>query len=221
MGARTIFIGDVHGCYAELDTMLDKLALCPGKDHLIYLGDLINKGPSSLRVLELAARYPARFILGNHELAFLRAVKTGTIPSKASLLQVFREIQGELPRWIPFLEAFKPFIVTKKYLAVHAGIRPDLHPRETPIHQLCTLRTWDGLGKDLQNEQNPPWYSFYRDPKPIFYGHWAKKGLNLRHNSFGLDSGCVYGKSLSAYILEERRIVSVPARKAYCAIDVT
>jgi hypothetical protein len=109
---------------------------------------------------------------------------------------------------------------TRKYLAVHAGIRPDFLPRETPIHQLCTVRTWDGLGKDLQNEQNPPWYSFYHDKKPIFDGYWAKRGLNLRHNSIGLDSGCVYGESLSAYILEEKRIVSVPARRSYCAIDL-
>lgn len=73
--ARTILIGDVHGCLSELQGLLSQCLLRPG-DQLIFMGDLIQKGPDSAGVLRLVQSlrqtYTVRLLLGNHEEKFLR-----------------------------------------------------------------------------------------------------------------------------------------------------
>ncbi|KAE8386343.1 Metallo-dependent phosphatase-like protein [Aspergillus alliaceus] len=64
---RLIFIGDVHGCKVELGRLLEETSFNPDADHLIFTGDMINKGPDSLGVVELARQYSASCVRGNHE----------------------------------------------------------------------------------------------------------------------------------------------------------
>jgi predicted phosphodiesterase len=71
---RTIAIGDVHGCADELEELLEALNLKPG-DRVIQLGDLVNRGPDSRRVIQLARTYKIEAILGNHELRLLTALR--------------------------------------------------------------------------------------------------------------------------------------------------
>lgn len=71
---------------------------------------------------------------------------------------------------------------------------------------------------------NPPsnnlaWFEFYRGPKLFVFGHWAQLGGIVRENVVGLDTGCVYGKKLSALILPDREIITVKAKSNYCPID--
>ncbi|KAE8152023.1 hypothetical protein BDV25DRAFT_128318 [Aspergillus avenaceus] len=66
-GKRLIFIGDVHGCKIELDKLLEEVDFNPENDHLIFAGDMINKGPDSLGVVDLAREYSASCVRGNHE----------------------------------------------------------------------------------------------------------------------------------------------------------
>ncbi|KAB8074341.1 Metallo-dependent phosphatase-like protein [Aspergillus leporis] len=66
-GKRLIFIGDVHGCRVELERLLEEVSFNPDTDHLIFTGDLINKGPDSLGVVDLARKYSASCVRGNHE----------------------------------------------------------------------------------------------------------------------------------------------------------
>ena len=64
----------------------------------------------------------------------------------------------------------------------------------------------------------PPWFDFYTDDKLVVFGHWAAQEGVVRENAIGLDTGCVYGKKLTALVLPERELVSVKARKQYCEI---
>ena len=64
---RTLVIGDVHGCSRELDDLIEKLEYNPKSDELIFIGDLINKGPDSKGVFERYQSWNAKAILGNHE----------------------------------------------------------------------------------------------------------------------------------------------------------
>ncbi|KAB8213948.1 Metallo-dependent phosphatase-like protein [Aspergillus novoparasiticus] len=66
-GRRLIFIGDVHGCKDELERLLEETSFNPDTDHLIFTGDMINKGPDSLGVVDLAREYSASCVRGNHE----------------------------------------------------------------------------------------------------------------------------------------------------------
>ena len=145
--------------------------------------------------------------MGNHEHEYLRhrdspAALPGALPSA-----------GDHPA--PLGTAAPLFIEDDRFLAVHAGLQPGRHPRDTRAGILLNIRTWDGEGADLGHPANPPWYDFYRGNRPVFYGHWARRGLNLRWNTFGLDSGCVYGRALSAYVLETGELVQVPAARVY------
>src|ERR1017187_741745 len=75
MNGRFIAIGDIHGCHAEFAELLDRLALAKD-DRLILLGDLINRGPDSIKVIDLARATNAIPLLGNHELRLLNYRRT-------------------------------------------------------------------------------------------------------------------------------------------------
>ena len=76
MNGRLIAIGDIHGCHAEFAELLSQLALTR-EDRLILLGDLVNRGPDSCKVIDLARACRATALLGNHELRLLKYRKTG------------------------------------------------------------------------------------------------------------------------------------------------
>lgn len=203
---RTIFIGDVHGCLKELELMVDKLQI-QRNDRVIMLGDLINRGPDPAGVVAFVYENGFECLLGNHEEEYLHHFR-GMEPYRS----LHNSIGSQKHEWIKNLPLW---IETDDFLAVHAGLKPNTNPANTERRILITIRTWDGKGKDLKNPDNPPWYEFYHDRKPVFYGHWARKGLNLRDNTFGLDSGCVYGRMLSAYILESSQLVQIPATRVH------
>ncbi|PKY06387.1 Metallo-dependent phosphatase [Aspergillus campestris IBT 28561] len=80
---RLVFVGDVHGCRDELEQLLQKVSFDPNNDHLILTGDLINKGPDSLGAVDLARRYSASCVRGNHEDRILRLRRKLFSPSGA------------------------------------------------------------------------------------------------------------------------------------------
>lgn len=202
---RTIFIGDVHGCLKELTKMIDKIKP-KKKDRVILLGDLINRGPDPVGVVKYVYENDFECLMGNHEYEYLHLYK-----KNAYYKQLYKELGKKLHNWI---KKRPLWIEEKNFLAVHAGIAPDKPLKKTKPTTLLFIRTWDQDKKGLSTS-GIPWYRFYKGEKPIIYGHWARKGLNIRHNTIGLDSGCVYGKFLSAYILEENKILQVQSEKVY------
>ncbi len=204
--SRTIFIGDVHGCYYELQQMLKQLKYSQ-KDRVIFLGDIINRGPAPLSVVRHIAQRGHECVLGNHENHYLLYST-----SYAPYIHFRKQLGPDLHNW---LENLPPYIESENFIAVHAGLQPNKKLAESDLNIILNIRTWDGEGINLSNYSNPPWYEFYHKKRPVFYGHWAKKGLNLRGNTFGLDSACVYGGALSAYVLETHQLIQVKAKKCY------
>src|SRR3954471_18876122 len=76
MTGRLIAIGDIHGCHVEFAELLAKLALTKD-DRVILLGDLINRGPDSCKVIDLARQHATVSLLGNHELRLLKFKRSG------------------------------------------------------------------------------------------------------------------------------------------------
>src|SRR4026207_24873 len=76
MNGRLIAIGDIHGCHVEFSELLARLELAK-EDRLILLGDLVNRGPDSNKVLDLAREHRAIALLGNHELRLLKYRRSG------------------------------------------------------------------------------------------------------------------------------------------------
>ncbi|MBW7858168.1 MAG: metallophosphoesterase [Leptonema sp. (in: Bacteria)] len=203
---RTIMIGDVHGCLDELQLLVRQLKLSK-EDRVIMLGDLINRGPDSVGCVDFVASNGFDCLLGNHEDEYLNEFESNEkfAHLRKSLGDFLHQFITKRPLWIE----------TPNYLCVHAGLKPGVKPAIEDRHYLLNIRTWDGIGVDIKTPTNKAWYEFHTGKRPVFYGHWARKGLNLRSNTFGLDSGCVYGKALSAYIFEEKKLVQQPAKRTY------
>lgn len=207
---RTIIIGDVHGCYHEFQDLLKKVNFRQGRDHLYLTGDIINRGPQSKEVFLLSQKLEAKIVLGNHELFLLK--RSSSRNPNFTWTQDIKEEFGEIyPQLIQSIKSWPHYIETKDFILVHGGLSPIHSLAETEPELLVTIRTWDGRGQDLQSKDNPPWFDFYKGSKLVVFGHWARMEGIVRENVIGLDTGCVYGKHLSALIFPGRTIIRVPA----------
>lgn len=225
-GQRVYAIGDVHG---RLD-LLDQLLVRIGDDldgtamdecALIFLGDLIDRGPDSASVIERVhalhrAMPGTRVLTGNHEEVFVRALdgdeaamrffcKIGgreTILSYGISEESYRTLEysaliTELQRLVPahhrrFLRQFEDMIVIGDYAFVHAGVRPGVPLQDQEESDLRWIR--DGF---LDHGG-----AFERI---IVHGHTITPTIDVRHNRIGIDTGAYAGGPLSALALEGDR----------------
>ena len=205
MNRRTIFIVDVHGCLEELQILLDRLRPT-SLDRMIFLGDLVNKGPDSVGVVRLVCAQNWECVQGNHDAYFVKNSMARTD---------FREWKQQLGREAFQWLADRPlFLEEDRFIAVHAGLEPGVPPSATSPKILQNLRMWP-LGS---KEGRRPWHHYYSGSRWVFYGHWAGQGLHRNGRTLGLDSGCVYGRELSAFVLETETVVQVKARRVYEAV---
>lgn len=216
MSSRTFFVGDVHGCNDELGALL-KEAGWTTDDRLVFVGDLVAKGPDSAGVVQRAIELKALAVLGNHD-AHLLDVRAG-ISKKAHHSAVAKTLTEEqwkfldrLPLWIDLPEL--------NALVVHGGVLPNVDLSAQPRHLLLNMRSIDAEGRGTPRlEAGVPWASRWPGPRHVVFGHDAVRGLQQHPFATGLDSGCVYGKKLTGMWLPTRQLVSVPAKRAYQPID--
>ncbi len=207
MNERTIVIGDVHGCYEELQDLLRAVKATPA-DRLISVGDLISKGPDSRGVIEWAMKSKnLEVVLGNHELRLRRYWRAGTRSTeKAHDAETYRQLGDLYEPAMRYIDTWPLTVSGPGFLVVHAGFDPAEGLEWQTATTLTNLRSLpDGRA----------WYEGYRERTLAVFGHWAKRRPVVRPNAVGLDTGCVYGGSLTALILPERILISVPARRVY------
>ena len=204
-------MGDIHGCYDELVELLDKITL-GSDDRVVAVGDLTVKGPKSREVLDLFSQ-DGRFssVVGNHDVALVRHWRDEKIALKSSQAKTFAELKADDDRYFRYLASLPLLINLDSCVVVHAGLRPGIPLSEQSADDLLELRT---LGEDRTSRKGTPWYEVYEGPTALF-GHWPAPKPRVGKHAIGLDTGCVYGGELTAYILETRDFVSVPAAAAY------
>jgi diadenosine tetraphosphatase ApaH/serine/threonine PP2A family protein phosphatase len=216
--SATIVIGDVHGCVDELAALID--ACAPGRDdHIVCVGDLVAKGPDSRGVLALVRERGVRSVLGNHDAVVLyaaRALAAGErSAARASHTALARQLSAEDVEQLAALPLFLrlPELDT---LVVHAGLAPGVPLEQQDSDVLLNVRTVDAAGKpSARPNAGMLWGSVWPGPELVLFGHHASAGLQRHPHAIGLDTGCVYGGRLTAYVLPEGRFVSVPARHEY------
>jgi len=212
MAGRRIVVGDIHGCYDELMELLEKVGI-GDDDRIISVGDLITKGPKNKEVLELFMT-DARFstVIGNHDLALRRKWNGEEIELKPAQKEAHKELKAEKDAYVSFFNRMPFMIDLGTHLVVHAGVRPNVELISQTTSDMTSIRT---LGADPESDEGTPWYHVYHGEKIILFGHWPAPEPRRGRNAIGLDTGCVYGYNLTAYIIEDDEFVNVKAKKAY------
>jgi serine/threonine protein phosphatase 1 len=217
MNGRLIAIGDIHGCHQEFAELLDLLA--PGRDdRIVLLGDLVNRGPDSLRVLDLARDYRTISLLGNHELRLLKYRRTGDRKYiKETDLDTFGKLRPE--DWA-YLENM-PVTFEEPELNVvfvHGGFLPGEPWQKQPAEVVTRIQVVDDRGRPAKRANAPgapAWADLWSGPPFVVYGHTPRLEVYKLKWSAGIDTSCALGGSLTAYVLPERRFVQVKARRRY------
>ena len=234
---RTIIIGDVHGCRIELEALLDRVGFTSG-DQLVFVGDLVARGPDSLGVLDVARRTGAIVVRGNHEQKLLdwRNARTAWMRGEAAAKPPIGSMHRDLARSLrptdwTLLETSPVFVDLPEHgvRVVHAGLIPGVaFDRQLP-QTLMRIRTVRVAGPKRGKTANVLWGARYVGPPHVMFGHNAAPGLQIHRWATGLDSGCVYGGKLTAMVLANgqkvprgiaaRRavLVSEPARRVWFA----
>lgn len=234
-----ILIGDVHGCLAELQALWQQLPLAEA-EAIVFLGDLIDKGPDSEAVLDFvqaqARQWPLVLVRGNHEAKALRAYKRGA----ALTFTPTPERLALLAQMLPFY-AFKAG--QQRCLAVHGGIYPAFWRHESALPDPYGEAQWPRRLRDQVQRflfcryVNPQGHivalghetaadhfwaeSYAGQAGTIFFGHQPfLNGVAHFAQAHGLDTGCVFGGSLSAALVwpdGQLHWQQVPAQQAYAA----
>ena len=247
-------IGDVQGCFDELESLLDKIDYDPRHDTLWFAGDLVNRGHKSLETLRFLHKHNAVIVLGNHDLHLLASAHIPRYRKhKDTLHQVMHAPDGpELLDWL----RHQPLLhhdPASGYTLIHAGLPPqwDLETAQScaaevsrmlrskryveflgemygnhPTRWSESLEGWDRLrfitncltrlrycdtnGHLALEEKGPPgsqpkhllpWFEWphrkSRDMK-ILFGHWSTLGPYDGDGVHALDTGCLWGGSLTA-----------------------
>ncbi|MBV9957618.1 MAG: metallophosphoesterase [Acidobacteria bacterium] len=212
MSRRTIVIGDIHGCFDELRDLLDRAAF-GSEDRVVAAGDLIVKGEQNREVLDLFSTDERfRAVLGNHDLALLRYWKKEKSSLKPKQKSTLAELEPQRARYYAYLNSLPLMIDLGSHVVVHAGVRPGIALEEQSAADLTELRT---LGSNRKSRVGTPWYEVYDGEQTVLFGHWPAPQPRRGPRAIGLDTGCVYGYQLTAYILETGEFVSVRAHRAY------
>jgi diadenosine tetraphosphatase ApaH/serine/threonine PP2A family protein phosphatase len=222
-GRRIYAIGDIHGRLDLLDALLgmidaDDRARGPAAaSELIFLGDLIDRGPDSYGVVErlmaLGATRPVRYLMGNHEEVLLRAMD-GDVKALRFLIRIggretllsygvsesdyrgldYDELLALARSKFPaahraFLASFEKWIEVGDYLFVHAGLRPGVAVADQSTGDLRWIRD-DFLS--------------HRDSfgKMVVHGHSISDDIDERPNRIGIDTGAFASGRLTAIGLE-------------------
>jgi serine/threonine protein phosphatase 1 len=201
---RTLIIGDIHGCYDELAALLEKFNP-ESSDRIYSLGDIINRGPFSEKCIGLVKEMNIVTVMGNHEHWYVR-----NWPFEDDSVTSFNFRRLEIDQHLEWMKSLPYYIITDEFIIVHAGFDPSIAFKDNSHEALVSVRMLSHTGA--------PWFDGYYGSKHIYFGHWAKLGLMFGRYVTSLDTGCVYGNVLTGYIIEENRLIQVPAKKVYHSI---
>jgi hypothetical protein len=209
---QTLVIGDIHGCYVELQALLEKAGLSE-TDSILAVGDIVDRGPETPQVLNFFQQTPnVRTLMGNHERKHVRAARHEV---KLSMSQVIsREQLGPAyPAALDWMGALPLYIELPEAVLAHGYLEPGLPLDQQNPSVLCGTMGGD---KILRERYDRPWYELYTGDKPVIVGHYnyshSDRPFIHQDKIFGLDTDCVTGHVLTGLLLPSFQFVSVPSR---------
>lgn len=227
LGERAYAIGDIHGCLSETRALLHKIKRDndyrdEAKTYLVFLGDLIDRGPASKGVIELLLNFPYEFaeplfIMGNHEEMMVRGLmgerellpnwlQYGGYACAESYGVSKNELIGQQPeilehilrsaipkKHVEFLAGFLDYVQFGDFLFTHAGIRPGVPLPQQSSRELRWIRG--------------PFLNFKGDHGVmVVHGHTICDEIEIKGNRIGIDTGAYKTGRLSAICIEEEHL---------------
>jgi protein phosphatase len=236
-------IGDIHGCFDELVRLLEKLnyrvsriadgegstafsILHPDGRKLVFVGDLVDRGPNSPDVLRLVMSAVKSnvglCVAGNHDDKLLRKLRGKNVQVKHGLQQTLDQLESESEVFkkevAQFLDALVSHYILDewKLVVAHAGLKAEFHGRASgKVRSFALYGETTGEIDDYGLPVRLNWASEYRGKPMVVYGHTPIPKVEWLNNTVNLDTGCVFGGSLTALRYPEREFVSVAAAKMY------
>lgn len=233
-------VGDVHGCLDELVELLGRLGYAvttdaegrpvdaehPDGRTVVFVGDLVDRGPSSVGVLRLAmgmtASGNALAVPGNHEAKLIRALDGAKVKATHGLETTLAELEQETPEFRRAVRDWCYSLVSHLVLddgnlvVAHAGLKQAYHGRASGrVRQFALYGDTTGETDEFGLPVRYPWADEYRGRAMVVYGHTPTTRLEWINNTLCLDTGCAFGGRLSVLRYPERETVQVDAHAVH------
>ena len=231
-------IGDVHGCIDELLELLQKLGYVveigdgrytvqpPEGRKLIFVGDLVDRGPGTPEVLRVVSGMvgagQAFCVPGNHDVKLVKALRGRDVKLTHGLADSMRQLEKESPEFrheiVKFLDGLISHYVFDdgKLVVAHAGLKESMQGRGSGgVREFALFGETTGETDEFGLPVRYNWAADYRGKALVVYGHTPQPEPLWLDNTVNIDTGCVYGGSLTALRYPEREFVSVRARATY------
>jgi protein phosphatase len=238
-------IGDVHGCYNELEELLQKLGYGVEKAaaytesnygynitaahgrKVIFVGDLVDRGPDSPGVLRLVMSMVNKGIAfcvpGNHDVKLKRYLDGKNVQIKHGLEQTIEQLANESDEFKQQVGQFIDGLISHyvfddgKLVVSHAGIKEEMQGRgSAAIRSFCLYGETTGEIDEFGLPVRYNWAAEYKGKTAVVYGHTPVPEAQWFNNTIDIDTGCVFGGKLTALRYPERQLVSVDAKQVYC-----
>jgi protein phosphatase len=231
-------LGDIHGCLDEALELISQLGYSVGNESgrysvthpqgrkLIFVGDLVDRGPDSPGVIRLAmdavASGAAFCVAGNHDVKLSRALRGRDVKLTHGLAESLEQLKAETDEFKATAAEWLDRLVSHyvldggKLVVAHAGLREEMHGRGSgAVRQFAMYGETTGETDEYGLPVRYNWAADYRGKAMVVYGHTPVPEAEWINNTICLDTGCVFGGKLTALRYPEREIVSVPAGRMY------
>jgi protein phosphatase len=232
-------IGDVHGCFDELTELLALLGYTnngsagawshPEKRKLVFLGDLVDRGPKIPEVMRLVMdRVQAGAALcvpGNHDVKLMRAILGKNVQIRHGLAESLAQFKAYEEQHRGFSKAAADFIDDLvshyvlddgKLVVAHAGMKQEMQGRGSgAVREFALYGETTGETDEFGLPIRYNWAAEYRGGAMVVYGHTPVPQPEWLNRTINIDTGCVFGGRLTALRYPERELISVPARQTY------
>lgn len=236
-------IGDVHGCFIELNELLTKLGYVvqripedqtnygfevtpPTGRTAIFLGDLVDRGPDSPSVLRLVMSMinskVAYCVPGNHDMKLQKFLSGKDVQLKHGLALTVEQMKSENDHFRNQVKEFLYSLVSHyvfdngRLVVAHAGLKEEMQGRGSgAVRSFCMFGETTGETDEFGLPVRFNWASEYRGKAMVVYGHTPVPEAQWLNRTIDIDTGCVFGGKLSALRYPEEELVSVDAKATY------
>lgn len=228
-------IGDIHGCYDELVTLLGKLGYVnnaeawvhPKGRKAVFAGDLVDRGPKTPEVLKLVmamtAAGNAYCVPGNHDIKLMRWLNGKHVQPRHGLEKSIEQLSTETQEFKNKVSKFIDDLISHyvfddgKLVVAHAGLKESMQGRGSgAVREFCLYGDTTGETDEFGLPVRLNWAAEYTGKAMVVYGHTPVPQAQWLNNTIDIDTGCVFGGSLTALRYPERELVTIKAREVYC-----